>query len=120
MAHSPELNDPLAAAEALQALTQELVATLEDETADLTSILERRAALLAVPLDASALGEESRDRARAIGAEVEALQETARELLTRRVSDAQTALAAIEAGRTATRSYLDHPALPPLLVDWRD
>lgn len=113
-------NDSLATAEALQALTQQLVSALPDEEADLTPVLERRAELLDVPVDASALDQEARDRARTIGVQVEALEETALELLSHRVAETQAALAAIELGRTATHSYLEHPALPPLLLDRRD
>ncbi|MFQ5830258.1 MAG: hypothetical protein ACE5JD_14040 [Candidatus Methylomirabilia bacterium] len=113
-------NDPLATAEALQALTHQLVTALPDEEADLTPVLERRAELLAVPVDASALDEEARDRARTIGVRVEALEETALELLSQRVAEIQAALAALDLGWTATHSYLEHPALPPLLVDRRD
>lgn len=110
-------HDPLAAADALEALTEALVGSLEDEAGDPAAILERRVALLAVPFEASSLDGEARERATAVRARVEALEETALSLLNRRIAEAQSALTALEVGRAATRTYLEQPALQPFLLD---
>lgn len=109
--------DPLRVAEALEALTVSLLESLEDVTADPEAILARRAALLDLPLDAPSLTPEARRQVEAVRARVEALEKKAFDALKRRIRETQADLTALRLGRTATRSYLEEPALQPLLLD---
>jgi hypothetical protein len=117
MAEPKAPDDPLAAAQTLLALTEALVLSLEDEAGDPTAILEQRSALLALPFEARPDDPNTREHLETVRARVEALEQTALTLLTRRITETRVALTAVEAGRTATLSYLEEPALPPLLLD---
>lgn len=116
MPKPPNPQDPLRAADTLQALTEALVESIESQTGDPEAILEQRAALLAIPLGARGDGGRP-EHVETVRARVEALEQTALSVLTRRITETRAALTAVEAGRTATLSYLEAPALPPLLLD---
>lgn len=117
MAEPTNPDEPLAAADALLALTEALVESLESDSGDSTAILEQRSALLAIPLGARRWDGNAREQLENVRARVEALEQTAFSLLNSRIAETRAALTAVEVGRTAALTYLEEPALPPLLLD---
>lgn len=110
-------DDPLRTADALQTLTEALVESLESERGDPAAVLEQRAALLAIPLGARRRDGNAKEQLEKVRARVETLEQTALSLLNSRIAETRAALTAVEAGRTAALTYLEEPALPPLLLD---